>query len=78
MGDISLFPMWKQLNATPEEKLREALAYKAKHPEDMKKVLIIWEGEDGLVHYECESDLIVRDAVFMLETTKLMLMGLVK
>lgn len=75
--NIKMFPNWKHQNATAGEKLNEALTYKAAHPEDMKKVLIIWEGEDGLVHYECESDQIIRDAIFMMETAKLMMLGLV-
>lgn len=78
MSNVDLFRKWKHGNSKPEEKLNEALVYKAEHPEDMKTVLIIWTDENELIQYECDSDLKLRDLTHMLETVKLKAMGVLE
>lgn len=70
MGDIKNFPLWKQLNCTPVEKLREALEYAERHPEDINKLLILWYDEEGLVNFQTDKDLAIHEAVYALEFVK--------
>jgi hypothetical protein len=68
MSEVVRFPKWKE-NSTPSERLRQVAQWIDDHP-GSKNLIIIWENPDGFRECQCESNIRVSEAVYMLEQAK--------
>ena len=67
MNNVTNFPKWKK-NSTPAEKLHEMANFADEF--GMNKVIIIWENKNGIRDYTTDSEIMVKDTIFLLEQTK--------
>lgn len=69
MSSVVNFPRWKN-NCTAAEKLREVLQYAESKPEEVRHVIIIFEGSDGVRQMCVDYDLTVVEALGLLDLAK--------